>query len=143
MAAAVIHDRGRILIWEDHDPAAGEVVAVPLCGGIEFGETGAAAVARELQEEIGATATGIDYLGLLEDIFDWNGQKRHEVYLCYRVDLADRAIYDADEVKVVEDDGTSYPARWRALSDFSASARLVPEGLLDLIWWPESPQREL
>jgi ADP-ribose pyrophosphatase YjhB (NUDIX family) len=133
IAAAVIRDGDRILVWDDHEPCTGEVVAVPLAGGIEFGETGEQAIARELAEEIGATPRRSRYLGLLEDIFNWAGQKRHELYLVYDVDLADRAVYQADEVQVFEPDGTSYPARWRSLTEFSTSAKLVPHGLLDLI----------
>ena len=133
IAAAVIRDADRILVWDDHNPDTGEVVAVPLAGGIEFGETGEQAIARELREEIGATTTRIRYLGALEDIFEWAGQKRHELYLIYDVDLADRAVYEADEVQVVEPDGTAYPARWRSLRELAASARLVPDGLLDLV----------
>jgi ADP-ribose pyrophosphatase YjhB (NUDIX family) len=133
IAAAIIRDDDSILVWDDYNPATGEVVAVPLAGGIEFGETGEDAIRRELAEEIGATATRVRFLGLLEDIFDWAGQKRHELYLVYDTELADRAVYEAEEVKVVEPDGTSYPARWRSLSEFRSGARLVPDGLLDLI----------
>ena len=133
IALAVIRDGDRILVWDDHNPGTGEVVAVPLAGGLEFGETGAQAIRRELEEEIGARATRVDYLGTIEDIFDWAGQKRHELHLVYDVELADRAFYEMDEVEVVEDDGTRYPARWRSLAEFSGRARLVPDGLLELI----------
>ena len=133
LVAAVIQGQGRILVWEDRNPATGEVVCVPLAGGIEFGESGAEAVARELHEEIGATATRVDYLGTIEDIYDWDGRKRHELYLLYDVDLADRGVYETDELRVVEPDGTAYVARWRRLDEFRSSARLVPDGLLDLI----------
>jgi thiaminase (transcriptional activator TenA) len=133
LGAAVIRDNERILVWEDNNPATGEVVCVPLAGGIEFGESGAEAVARELREEIGATATRVDYLGTIEDIYDWDGQKRHELYLLYDVDLADRRVYEMDELPVVEPDGTPYVACWRRLDEFRSSARLVPDGLLDLI----------
>ena len=129
----MIRDGDRILVWDDHDPTTGDVVAVPLAGGIEFGETGEQAIARELYEEINATATSVRFLGIVEDIFDWAGHKRHELWLLYDVELADRAIYDADEVQVVEPDGTTYPARWRSLGEFTSTARLVPVGLLDLI----------
>ena len=133
IAAAVIRDRDRILVWDDHDPVTGDVVAVPLAGGIEFGETGAEAIARELREEIGATATSVRYLGLLEDIFEWAGQKRHELYLVYDVELGEREVYEAADVRVVEPDGTSYRASWRPLDEFGEHRRLVPTGLLDLI----------
>jgi ADP-ribose pyrophosphatase YjhB (NUDIX family) len=141
IAAAVIRSGDRILVWEDHDPATGETVAVPLAGGIEFGETGEQAIARELEEEIGATATRIRYLGLVEDIFEWASQTRHELYLVYDVELAARDVYERAEVNVVEPDGTSYLARWRPLSEFSSGdARLVPEGLLALVEQARHPR---
>jgi thiaminase (transcriptional activator TenA) len=133
LVAAVIRDDDRLLVWEDNNPATGEVVCVPLAGGIEFGESGQAAIARELNEEIGATATRIDYLGTIEDIYDWDGQTRHELYLLYDVELADRRVYEAADVPVVEPDGTNYVARWRSLDEFKGQARLVPDGLLKLI----------
>jgi thiaminase (transcriptional activator TenA) len=133
LVAAVVRAGDRILVWEDHDPSTGQVAAVPLAGGIEFGESGEQAIARELREEIGATIVRAEYLGTIEDIYDWDGRKRHELYLCYDVELADRRPYESDEVPVVEPDGTSYVARWRPLSEFRTSARLVPDGLLDLL----------
>jgi ADP-ribose pyrophosphatase YjhB (NUDIX family) len=84
----VIRDGDRLLTWDDHDPLSGEVVAVPLAGGIEFGETGEQAIRREVREEIGATSTSVRFLGVLEDIFRWAGQQRHELWLIYDVALA-------------------------------------------------------
>lgn len=133
IAAAVIRDGDRLLVWEDHDPATGSVVCVPLAGGIEFGETGAEAIARELQEEIGRTPVRVAFLGFFEDIFDWNGQRRHELWLVYDVELAGDGLAHLDEVAVHEDDGSSYIARWRGLDELRGPARLVPSGLLDLI----------
>jgi ADP-ribose pyrophosphatase YjhB (NUDIX family) len=133
IAAAVIREGDRLLVWEDYDPASGEVVCVPLAGGIEFGETGAEAITRELEEEIGQRPSRVVYLGLLEDIFDWNGQKRHELYLVFDVELEDTSLAGRAEVVVTQDDGTSYRARWRHLDEFRRSARLVPDGLLDLV----------
>ena len=140
VAAAVIRDGDRILVWDDYNPATGEVVAVPLAGGIEFGETGEEAIRRELAEEIGATVARVRFLGLLEDIFEWAGQKRHELYVVYDVTLSERSVYETEQIEVVEPDGTSYPARWRSTAEFHRAARLVPDGLLDLIEQSRDPR---
>ena len=132
IACAVIRHGDRILVWDDLNPVTGEVVAVPLAGGVEFGETGEAAVRRELLEEIGADAGAVRYLGTLEDIFDWNGQKRHELHLVYEVELSDPRFAELDQVDVA-DEGEQYVARWRRLGEFRDGERLVPAGLLGLI----------
>jgi ADP-ribose pyrophosphatase YjhB (NUDIX family) len=132
IACAVIRAGDRILVWDDLNPDTGEVVAVPLAGGVEFGETGEAAIRRELLEEIGAAAGAVRYLGTLEDIFEWNGQARHEVHLVYDVALADGRVAQLEEIEV-SDDGECYVARWRPLGEFRDGARLVPSGLLGLI----------
>jgi hypothetical protein len=53
--------------------------------------------------------------------------------LIYDVDLEDQDALEAEELTVTEPDGTSYVARWRPVSEFRGSARLVPEGLLELV----------
>jgi ADP-ribose pyrophosphatase YjhB (NUDIX family) len=133
IAAAVIRAGDRSLVWYDRNPDTGEVVAVPLAGGVEFGETGEQAIRRELLEEIGAEAARVSYLGTLEDVFEWNGAPRHEVALAFDVELADRSLYQRARLDVVEDDGASYIAEWRPLADFRDGMRLVPTGLLDLV----------
>jgi ADP-ribose pyrophosphatase YjhB (NUDIX family) len=133
IAAAVIRAGDRLLVWEDHDPSTGAVVAVPLAGGIEFGETGAEAIARELGEEVGQAPARADFLGFFEELYTWNGQRRHELWLVYDVELAGAGLAHLDEVVVHEDDGSSYLARWRTLEELRGPVRLVPEGLLELL----------
>jgi uncharacterized protein (DUF1330 family)/ADP-ribose pyrophosphatase YjhB (NUDIX family) len=133
VAAAILRRSNRLLVWEDRNPDTEEVVCVPLTGGIEFGETGAEAVARELQEEIGATATRVEFIGAIEDVYDWGSEKRHELYLVYDVEVAEPQLYEADEVPVVEPDGRRYVARWRSLDEFRGERRLAPDGLLAMI----------
>jgi ADP-ribose pyrophosphatase YjhB (NUDIX family) len=133
IVAAVIMQSTNVLVWDDYNPATGEIVSVPLAGGIEFGETATQALAREIEEELRTPLAQATFLGVLEDIYEWAGQKRHELYFVYDVSVADAAIYKASEVLVTEEDGSTYPAHWRALGEFHAKRRLVPDGLLQLI----------
>ena len=133
LVAAVIRDGNRVLVWDDLDLSTGEVVAVPIAGGIEFGETSAEAVQREVEEELGCRPASLRFLGVLEDVFEWSGKERHELWFVYDIDLSDRAPYERKQIVIVEPDGDAYAARWRELTEFGGGARLVPTGLLELI----------
>ena len=75
-ALGVIQHEGRLLVFEGYDSVKDETYYRPLGGGIEFGETGAQAMAREIREEIGAEVTNVRYLGLSENIFTCNRRGR-------------------------------------------------------------------
>ena len=55
----------------------------PLAVRIEFGERGHETVIREVQEELDAEVTNVRYLGLLENIFAYQGAAGHEIVLIY------------------------------------------------------------
>ena len=76
LALGIFRHDGRLLVFEGHDPVKDETFYRPLGGGIEFGETGAQAMAREMREEIGAEVTNVRYLGLCENIFTYARRDR-------------------------------------------------------------------
>jgi 8-oxo-dGTP pyrophosphatase MutT (NUDIX family) len=133
LVAAIIREDDRILVWDDLDPSTGEVVAVPIAGGIEFGETSAEAVQREVEEELGCRPASFRFLGVLEDVFEWSGKRRHELWFVYDIELPDHSLQEREQIVIVEPDGDAYAARWRELSEFDGGTRLVPKGLLELI----------
>ena len=71
-------------------------------GGIEFGETGAEALKREVKEEINAEIKNIEYLGLAENIFNYEGKGMHEIALLYRAEFKDKSIYKREEIKIAD-----------------------------------------
>ena len=128
-----LHD-GRLLVFEGHDPVKDETFYRPLGGGIEFGETGAQAMAREMREEIGAEVTNVRYLGLSENIFTHLGEMGHEIVLLYEAELVDRSLYERDVIEAVEANGSTFMALWKPLADFAdGRTPLYPDGLLDLL----------
>jgi ADP-ribose pyrophosphatase YjhB (NUDIX family) len=101
----------------------------PLGGHVEFGEYAMDTIHREFGEEIGQQLTGVRLLGVLENIFPWQGGTEHEVVFIFIAALADEAAYEIDE-QVIADD-TQSRVIWRAPG--TVSPPLYPDGLADLI----------
>jgi ADP-ribose pyrophosphatase YjhB (NUDIX family) len=138
LAICVFRHGGRVLVNEAHDPVKGLTFCRPLGGGIEFGETGAQAVVREIREEIGAEVAGIRYIGTLENIFMYLGRPGHEIVQVYDGELVDSALYEQAFIPGVESDGQSFRACWRELGSFGPALPLFPDGLVELLRsrWP-------
>jgi len=125
---------GKLLVFEGHDPVKGQTFYRPLGGGIEFGETGAQAMAREMREEIGAEVTNVHYFGLSENIFIHVGEMGHEIVLLFEAELVDKSLYERDDLQAVEPGGVVFKVLWKPLSEFAEGREpLYPDGLLDLL----------
>jgi NADH pyrophosphatase NudC (nudix superfamily) len=130
-----------ILVFESREPdSGGQIYYRPLGGSIEFGEYGHEALARELREEIDAEIRNPRYLGLNENLFTSpSGQRAHEIVLVYEAELADEALYEKDEMLVVEDSGATFQAYWKPLAFFQrGEGPLYPNGLLELLLGDEA-----
>ena len=133
IAICVIEDESKLFVFEACDPETGGWYYRPLGGEIEFGELGADCVVRELDEEIGAELADITYLGLIENRFSLAGVEAHELVLVYWAKLLDLQRYQGRPVQVQEGRET-FVACWMPRTEFeSGAARLVPEGLLELL----------
>lgn len=132
IAICLFHDDGSILVAEGIDSAKNERFARPLGGGIEPGESSRDAIIREIHEETGQEITNLRLLGVLENLFTYDGKSCHEIVFVYDGSFADTAIPSRGEIPMVEG-GWRGTARWRPLNSFDEQCRLVPEGLSDLI----------
>jgi ADP-ribose pyrophosphatase YjhB (NUDIX family) len=132
LALALILHEGTVLAQEGYDPSTHESFLRPPGGGIEFGETGAAAVAREIREEIAAELANVRYVATLENIFTFDGKRGHEICLIYVARLLDPALTRRERIIGHETGGAEIPMRWAPLATLDALP-IYPAGVLDLI----------
>lgn len=134
LAICVFRRGDRILVSENYDPASGETFYRPLGGGIEFGERSIEAARREIREELGAEVRGLRLLGVLENIFTFDGRPGHEVVFVFDAAFVDPSFYERRELTGYEGGDEPFTVVWKRLSDFGPGAPpLYPDDLLDLL----------
>jgi len=84
---------GRVLLCR---PKGGAYSYLP-GGHIEFGETGAAALVREMREETGLAAVAGALLGVVESQFEQRGKKHCEISLVFELKLEDACHVESQE----------------------------------------------
>lgn len=133
IAICVFYHNEKILVFEDFDSVENKPFYRPLGGAIEPGETSQAAVAREIEEEIGFKVMNLRLLGVLENLFTYEGEAEHQIVFVYDGEFIDRSVYDRPRFNGKEQDGTPIAAVWRRIDSFDEYNRLVPEGLPALL----------
>jgi len=66
-------------------------------GHIEFGETGAEALVREVREEMGVAAKAGPFLGVVENVFPQHGRQHAEINLVYALELPEGTVAKSRE----------------------------------------------
>lgn len=86
---------------------------------------------RELLEEIGAELKNLRFLGLLENLFRYEGKNAHEHVFVFAAELTDDERFRSETVELIESDGQSHVAIWIEPSG-DIALPVYPEGILDL-----------
>lgn len=134
VALCVFRNNDRILVFEGFEKLRNETFYRPLGGGIEFGEQAEDTVRRELKEEIGADVTDLKYLGILENIYNFNGKPYHEIVLIYDGVLISSGLYEQAVILGEEANGDVIRAMWKRLDEFKeGKSILYPPGLLEML----------
>jgi ADP-ribose pyrophosphatase YjhB (NUDIX family) len=134
LAIGVVRRGRELLVFDAVDTVKGERFHRPLGGGIEFGERAEHAVRRELLEETGSDARVLRRLGVLENLFTFEGEPWHEIVFVFEVELLDRSVYEHDVLEVVETirgEEVRLPALWA--DPATLDAPLYPDGLAELL----------
>ena len=134
LAIGIFRRANQIMVFEGYDPLKGETFYRPLGGEIEFGEKAEDALRREILEELGAEITNIRFLGVLENIFVFNGEPGHEIVMVFDGQFTDSSIYRQEELIANEDNGQPMKVLWLPLNEFSTdTAPLYPQGLSEFL----------
>ena len=111
-ALCLFRHQDKVLSSYGYDPAKDETYLRPIGGGIEFGETSTQAIAREVLEEIQQQICKPQLLGVLENLFTFDGQQGHEIVFVYEAEFVVPTVYGAIEISGCEMDGSTYIAQW-------------------------------
>jgi len=142
LALGVFTYKNQILVHKGYDRVKKQSYYRSLGGGIEFGETGAEALAREIQEELGQEICDIRYLGMLENIFTFEDEPGHEIVLMYDATFVDPTVYQKTKLKGTEGENISFFATWLPLKEFAdGRGPLYPPGLYELL--TQKPARSI
>jgi ADP-ribose pyrophosphatase YjhB (NUDIX family) len=95
-------------------------------GGVELGERSVEAVVREIGEELGTTLHDPRLLGVLENIFDYEGEPGHEVVFVYSGVLAEPVIPPGGGW--FQDNGDPMFVQWRPVDELAHEWPLYPSG---------------
>jgi 8-oxo-dGTP pyrophosphatase MutT (NUDIX family) len=137
LALALIRRGDEIVVGEGYDRVKNERFFRLLGGTIDFGESGADAVRRELLEELGAESDVGRLVGALENIFTFDGEPGHELVLVYECSFRDDRLYSLDEWEAHEETSQgsmTHRLSWKSLDSFRSGAEILyPEGLLTVL----------
>lgn len=94
-------------------------------GGVDFGEHARETLKREFLEELGIDIEVKEQIGVLENIFVYNGNKGHEVIFVFNAEFKDKSLYEKEEFEMLEDD-KYLKITW---ADISSENVIFPEGI--------------
>ncbi|MDQ4122954.1 MAG: NUDIX domain-containing protein [Acidobacteriota bacterium] len=135
IAICLLRNGNRILVSEGFDTVQQSYFYRPLGGGIEYGETSEAAISREIREELSVEIENIQLLGVLENIFTYQGEFGHEIVFVFDADFTDKSLYELEEIDGYEQEANiEFKAKWKYLEEIEQNGgRLVPGDLLSFL----------
>lgn len=101
-ALIIIKKDAKLLAQKGEDMATGKIFYRLMGGGIEFGETSSETIKREIKEELGASLKNEKLLGTIENIFEFNFKKMHEITFLYEGDILEESFYGEEMIKVID-----------------------------------------
>ena len=114
VALCLLEHHGRLLFqefWHEHDNYH---FYRPPGGGIEHGEHAGDAVRREMREELNTEISDPELIDVLENIFEYGGETKHEIVFLFRAQVLDERITGVPELQLM-DNAYNFRAVWKPL----------------------------
>ncbi|MHA1584059.1 MAG: NUDIX hydrolase [Promethearchaeota archaeon] len=134
-ALGIFWNEDKILVSEYHNPITNEPFYRPPGGRIDYGEPSSAALIREMDEELNAEITNLNFLGVIENIYEYKDKLSHENLFLYQADFTESKMYATDDLEAFEyTDDRKFVMKWIHIDEFlSDRAKLLPQELKFLL----------
>lgn len=106
----------RVLVSFGEDRLRGSRYCRAVGGGIEFGETAEQALRREFQEELAVDLEEVRLIGVLENLFEHEGQFGHEIVHLFLAESAQLSQTELEQPLRILDTGET--AGWLSVGEF-------------------------
>lgn len=135
LSLGLFHRDGRILVARGIDTVKGEVFYRPFGGGVEFGESSQNALHREIREELDQSIQHVRLIGVVENIFTFEGRSGHEVIFLHEAVFLNDSLYGQEEIEGIEEHlGARLRGVWIKLDDVRCgNVTLYPEKIRPLL----------
>ncbi|AJT43103.1 hypothetical protein UM93_12150 [Psychromicrobium lacuslunae] len=116
----------RVLVSFGEDRLRGSRFCRAVGGGIEFGESAEQALRREFREELAVELEAVRAIGVLENLFEYEGRQGHEIVHLFMIESVQLSETELDQPLRIRDTGEA--AGWLPISEFDeASLPLYPQ----------------
>ena len=132
ISLCALERNGEYLVFEANDSVKQRMFRRFAGGGIEHGETAEVALRRELRDELDTGLEDVRLLGVMENIFTYEGERGHEIVFLFAARATNADVYARDDLFAIE--GNERVAmRWVEKDRLNDGAEFVPPGALELL----------
>ncbi len=124
----IVKKDNQLLVSRGYDKTKKQEFYRCLGGGIEFLENSEDALKREFKEELNIEIKVGEFLGIFENIFNYEGKNGHELILFYNAYIDDK---DYQQEYHIKDDNLEFDAMWIDVDKFKKKELILyPEEVL-------------
>jgi len=114
-ALCIIEQGRKLLLCKSYDNVKKEIFFRFVGGTVNFGKKSEEALRREIRGELNSEIENLKFITVIENIFTYEGRKKHEICFLYKGDLARKDLYYKNVIPILDHKG--FPAELVPISD--------------------------